>query len=60
MSLVQASGPAANQTVPYLHVHVLPRQQDDRLLLNWSRMGLGDADYMTEIAARIRDRLLAE
>ena len=57
LSLVQANGPAANQTVAHLHVHVLPRQKDDRLLLNWSRDGAGDADHMAEIAAQIRDRL---
>ncbi len=57
VSLVQATGPAANQTVPHLHVHVLPRRQDDRLPLNWSRTGAGHADRIAEIASRIRDRL---
>jgi histidine triad (HIT) family protein len=57
LSLVQANGPAANQTVPHRHVHVLPRRQDDQLLLNWSRTGAGDAERIAEIAARIRDRL---
>ncbi len=57
LSLVQANGHAANQTVPHLHVHVLPRQDDDRLALNWPRTAIGDADRIAEIAARIRDRL---
>lgn len=57
LSLVQANGHAAHQTVPHLHVHVLPRQDDDRLALNWSRTAAGDADRIAEIAARIRDRL---
>lgn len=57
LSLVQANGPAAHQTVPHLHIHVLPRQTDDRLPLNWSRTRLGDADRIAEIAARIRSCL---
>jgi histidine triad (HIT) family protein len=57
LSLVQANGHAANQTVPHLHVHVLPRQDGDRLALNWPRTAIGDADRIAEIAARIRDRL---
>ena len=57
LSLVQANGPAAHQTVPHLHVHVLPRQDDDRLALNWSRTAIGDADRIAETASRIRDRL---
>jgi histidine triad (HIT) family protein len=60
LSLVQANGPAASQTVPHLHVHVLPRLEDDRLLLNWSRTGVGDADRTAETAAQIRDRLLPD
>lgn len=57
LSLVQANGPAAHQTVPHLHIHVLARQTDDRLPLNWSRTRLGDADRIAEIAARIRSCL---
>jgi histidine triad (HIT) family protein len=59
LSLVQANGPAAGQTVPHLHVHILPRRADDRLPLNWPRTGVGDADGIAEIATRIRDRLSA-
>jgi len=57
LSLVQANGPAAHQTVPHLHVHVLPRQDDDRLARNWPRTAIGHADRIAEIAARIRDHL---
>jgi histidine triad (HIT) family protein len=54
LSLVQANGGAANQTVPHLHVHVLPRRTDDRLPLNWHRTTEGDPDRIAELAARIR------
>jgi histidine triad (HIT) family protein len=54
LSLVQANGPAANQTVPHLHVHVLPRYENDGLLLNWLRTGGGDSAQIVDVAARIR------
>jgi histidine triad (HIT) family protein len=57
LSLVQANGPAANQTVPHLHIHVLPRRSDDGLLLNWSRTAEGDPAGIAEIAEQIRRHL---
>jgi len=57
MSLVQANGSAANQTVPHLHIHVLPRRPDDGLLLNWARTGEGDPSRIADIATRIRAHL---
>ncbi len=57
LSLVQANGPAANQTVSHLHIHVLPRREGDNLLLNWPRTNPGDPIEMADIARRIRDHL---
>ena len=57
LSLVQANGPAANQTVPHLHIHVLPRRSDDGLLLNWSRRAEGEPAGIAEIAEQIRRHL---
>lgn len=60
LSLVQANGRAANQTVPHLHVHVLPRREDDQLLLDWSRTSAVDGGRLAELAARIRSHLPLE
>ena len=57
LSLVQANGEAANQTVPHLHIHVLPRQRDDGLLLNWARTREGDPSRIAVMAAHIRKHL---
>lgn len=57
LSLIQANGEAANQTVPHLHVHVLPRWHGDGLPLNWSRTGKSNASTIAEIAERIRQCL---
>jgi histidine triad (HIT) family protein len=37
VSIVQANGPLAGQTVPHVHVHVLPRRAGDDLMINWAR-----------------------
>jgi histidine triad (HIT) family protein len=61
ISLVQANGELAGQTVPHVHVHVLPRQAGDDLLINWNRNRIDDRrfdrDRIAEIAERLRSRL---
>jgi len=62
LSLVQANGEVAGQTVPHVHVHVLPRRAGDNLLLNWDRNRVGDSVHadpvrLAALARRIRERL---
>jgi histidine triad (HIT) family protein len=35
VNLVQANGAAAGQSVPHLHIHIMPRQLNDDVSLNW-------------------------
>ena len=35
VNLLQANGAAAGQSVPHLHIHVVPRHANDRVKLNW-------------------------
>jgi histidine triad (HIT) family protein len=56
LNLVQANGPAAQQSVAHFHVHVLPRRRGDELKLNWSPKA-GDADTIAAIAEKIRASL---
>jgi histidine triad (HIT) family protein len=62
LSVLQANGALAGQTVPHVHVHVLPRRADDNLLINWDREGtdgrVADPARIAEIAERLRSRLL--
>ena len=37
VNLVQANGAAAGQTVPHLHVHIMPRHAGDGASLNWEQ-----------------------
>lgn len=53
MTLLQANKPAGWQTVPHLHLHVLPRHDDDGVGLTWPRKN-PDMGQLKELAARIK------
>ena len=35
VNLLQANGPGAGQSVPHLHIHIMPRRTNDGVALNW-------------------------
>ncbi len=53
-NILNSCRPAAWQTVFHLHVHVIPRYEDDPLKLPWIPRG-SDADQIAAIAAQIRE-----
>ncbi|HJW57924.1 MAG TPA: HIT family protein [Burkholderiaceae bacterium] len=53
ITILQANKPAGWQTVPHLHLHVLPRYVDDGVELTWPRKEPG-MEKLREYAARIR------
>lgn len=58
VSILQANGALAGQTVPHVHVHVLPRRQGDNLPINWDRErtdpATADPGRIAAIAAQLR------
>ena len=56
LNLVQSNGPGAAQSVGHFHIHVLPRELGDELLVNWP-LKPGDMPHIAEIAERIRSFL---
>lgn len=52
LNLVQANGPGAAQSVFHLHMHVIPRFNDDGLMLNWG-MKPGDMDEIRQLSEQI-------
>jgi histidine triad (HIT) family protein len=52
MTLLQANRPAGWQTVPHVHIHVLPRHDNDGVGLTWPRKEPGMA-RLIELAAQI-------
>ena len=53
VSLVQANGKGAAQSVPHFHMHVVPRLMGDELKINWP-LQPGDLDEIRTIAKRLR------
>lgn len=52
MTILQANRPAGWQTVPHLHLHVLPRYENDGVDLTWPRKEPG-MDKLREYASKI-------
>lgn len=52
ITILQANRPAGWQTVPHLHLHVLPRYENDGVDLTWPRKEPG-IDRLREYAAKI-------
>ncbi|MGH8806288.1 MAG: HIT family protein [Noviherbaspirillum sp.] len=53
ITILQANKPAGWQTVPHLHLHVLPRYENDGVNLEWPRTEPG-LEKLREYAARIQ------
>jgi len=53
MTILQANKPAGWQTVPHLHLHVLPRYEGDGVGLVWPRKEPG-LDVLRDYADRIK------
>ena len=53
ITVLQANKAAGWQTVPHLHLHVLPRHADDGVALTWPRKN-PPMDELHALAARIR------
>ncbi|UHL64422.1 HIT family protein [Paralcaligenes sp. KSB-10] len=53
MTILQANKPAGWQTVPHLHLHVLPRYEDDGVGLIWPRKEPG-LEALREYASQIK------
>jgi histidine triad (HIT) family protein len=53
ITVLPANRPAGGQTVPHLHVHVVPRHANDGIVLTWPRKE-PPLEQLRELAARIR------
>lgn len=58
ITVLQANGVEGFQTVPHIHLHVLPRHAGDGVDLVWPRK-CPDGDELEALAARIRPMLQA-
>jgi histidine triad (HIT) family protein len=56
VNLVQANGAAAGQSVPHLHIHIMPRRPGDDVSLNWEPMA-GDRVEIEAIYKKLKTAL---
>ncbi|MFA6019544.1 MAG: HIT family protein [Rhodospirillales bacterium] len=56
MNLLQANGPGAAQSVFHLHIHIIPRERDDDLRMNWG-LKAGNKEEIAAIAEKIKAAL---
>ena len=56
VNLLQANGPGAGQSVPHLHIHIMPRRPNDGVALNWEYKP-GDKAEIEAIHKRLKAAL---
>ena len=52
VSLIQANGEGAAQSVPHFHMHIIPRTLGDNLKMNWKLIP-GNMDEIQAVAKRL-------
>ena len=48
LNVLQNNGEAAGQTVFHLHVHLIPRMNDDKININWQQGESTDGETVAE------------
>ena len=56
VNLLQANGAGAGQSVPHLHIHIMPRRANDGVSLNWEYKP-GDKAEIEAIYKRLKAAL---
>jgi len=57
VTILQLNGKASDQIVPHLHIHVIPRWENDGLSVSTWEMKPGDMEEIQEIALKIKEYL---
>jgi histidine triad (HIT) family protein len=59
ITVLQLNGKASDQLVPHLHVHIMPRWEDDGLTVSNWEMKPGDMDELQDVADNVKEHLSA-
>ncbi|MBE9582385.1 MAG: HIT family protein [Proteobacteria bacterium] len=57
INILQLNGEAANQVVPHLHVHIVPRWSGDGLTVSQWNLAPGDMEKIKELADQIKSEI---
>jgi histidine triad (HIT) family protein len=56
-TILQLNGKASDQIVPHLHIHIMPRWENDGLSVSTWEMKTGDMEEIKNIARRIKEHI---
>lgn len=59
VTILQLNGTASDQIVPHLHIHVMPRWENDGLTVSHWEMKPGDMDELNEMAGKLKEHISA-
>jgi len=57
ITVLQLNGTASDQLVPHLHVHIMPRWENDGISVSNWEMKPGDMDELQDIANKVKEHL---
>jgi histidine triad (HIT) family protein len=57
VTILQLNGKASDQIVPHLHIHVIPRWENDGLSVSTWEMKPGDMEQIQDIARKIQEHI---
>jgi histidine triad (HIT) family protein len=57
VTVLQLNGKASGQVIPHLHIHVMPRWENDGLTVSSWEMKPGDMEQIKDIAQKIKEHL---
>ena len=57
VTILQLNGRASDQIVPHLHVHIMPRWENDGLSVSQWEMKQGDMKEIQDIARKVQEHL---
>jgi len=57
VTILQLNGKASDQIVPHLHVHVIPRWENDGLSVSTWEMKPGDMEEINDIARKVKKNI---
>ena len=57
VTVLQLNGRASGQIVPHLHIHIIPRWENDGLSISSWEMKPGDMEEIKDIARRVKEHI---